>query len=370
MVRTGAGRQLYDYPAQLRFQNHLVSREDLALPFVRPAYAALLFAPLSRLSFKSAYLVFLAINVCLLVLCWVLFRGRTRSLAKIYKWLPAALFLAYLPVAAALLQGQDSILLLTLFVIAAILLDRGRDMTAGLVVGAGLFKLQVVLPIAALFLLWRRWRFSCGFLLSSLAAGMASIWVIGQNAAWGYVRSLFIPTGSSQLPNVLHSYPLDPQVMPNLHGLIYGLLAGRIPSPWLFALVGLLSCALLIFSAVRGSGLRGAEPLYLAITTSVLVSYYLLIHDLSVLLLPVLVSLDRFIGAESSGDRRGRMIVRASMVAFVAPICTSYAPSLFYLVCLPVLGLLLAQAAAYRDDLTWECSNSVLAATPQASQAD
>ena len=370
MVHTGAGRQLYDYSAQLGFQNRLVSREDLALPFIRPAYAALLFAPLSPLPFKEAYLVFLAINAGLLVLCWVLLRSRTRSLSQIYWWLPAALFLAYLPIAAALLQGQDSILLLTLFVIAAIALDQGRDLTAGFLVGAGLFKLQIVLPIAALFFIWRRWRFFIGFCLSAFAAVLASIWVVGRHTAWAYLQSLLIPDRSSQAPNVLQSYPLNPQLMANIHGFVDGLFAGRISSAWLFALMILLSGVVFIFAAIRGARLPGAGPLYLAITTSVLVSYYLLIHDLSVLLLPVLVFLGRFIGAESGDDRGGRIIVRASMLAFVAPVCTSYAPSHFYLVCLPIMGFLIAQTAAYREDLSWECSDSVLARSPQASHAD
>ena len=367
MVRTGAAAQLYDYAAQLRFQNLLVAREDLALPFIRPAYAALLYVPLSRLSFKAAYLVFLGVNIALLTLCWVLLRSRTRKLSQIYPWLPAGLFLAYIPIAAALLQEQDSVLLLTIFVIAAISLDQGRDMTAGLLVGAGLFKLQIVLPIAALFLLWRRWRFSLGFFVSAVATGLASIWVVGQHASWSYTQSLLTHTHSSQLPNILHSYPLNLQLMANIHGLVDGLFAGRVPSAWLFAITFLLSCSVFIFAAIHGSGLPGAEPLYLAITTSVLVSYYLLIHDLSVLLLPILVFFARFIGAEASGKRRGRMIVRTSLLAFVAPVCMAYTSSFFYLVCLPVLGLLIAQASAYCPVL--DRSDSLLVTTPQASPA-
>src|SRR5262245_35186262 len=45
MVRTGHAGQLYDYESQKAFQDSLVSQAEIALPFVRPAYQALLFAP-------------------------------------------------------------------------------------------------------------------------------------------------------------------------------------------------------------------------------------------------------------------------------------------------------------------------------------
>ena len=43
MVRSGNAHELYEYDAQLRFQNRLVSPGDIALPFNHLAYEALLF---------------------------------------------------------------------------------------------------------------------------------------------------------------------------------------------------------------------------------------------------------------------------------------------------------------------------------------
>jgi hypothetical protein len=78
----------------------------------------------------------------------------------------------------------------------------------------------------------------------------------------------------------------------------------------------------------------------LAITASAVVSYYLFIHDLSVLLIPVVVTLDRFIEAEATGDELGRLKTRASALLFVSPICMSYIPDYFYVVSLPLLAFL------------------------------
>ena len=74
MVRTGHSHQLYEYTSQKLFQDTLVSPEQIALPFIRPAYQALLFAPLSVLSYRTAYFVFLAINLVLLGICYRLLR--------------------------------------------------------------------------------------------------------------------------------------------------------------------------------------------------------------------------------------------------------------------------------------------------------
>src|ERR1700687_1084733 len=66
MVRTGHASDLYNYAAQKNFQDTLVSREKLALPFIRPAYQAVFFAPFSLLPYRSAYLAFLSANLIFL----------------------------------------------------------------------------------------------------------------------------------------------------------------------------------------------------------------------------------------------------------------------------------------------------------------
>src|SRR5882724_12805260 len=175
MVRTGHRTQLYDYAAQTYFQNTLVSNGELALPFIRPAYQALLFVPFSLFSYRTAYLGFLLLNVLLLALAFLLLQPRMRGLSRVWPGLPPALFLGFYPVALALMQGQDSILLLALLAAAVVSLERNRDLAAGTLVGLGLFKFQIVIPIALLFLVWRRWRFSAGFVLAAILVGLLSL---------------------------------------------------------------------------------------------------------------------------------------------------------------------------------------------------
>jgi len=139
-----------------------------------------------------------------------------KNLAAIYRWLPPAMFLAFLPIAAALLQGQDSILLLTLLAAALVSLLSGRELAAGVLVGLGLFKFQIVIPIALLYLIWRRWRFVFGFASLALAETVASIWLVGTSQFITYARSLI--TMGAGLHEV--TKPVA-NLMANLHGLVF-----------------------------------------------------------------------------------------------------------------------------------------------------
>jgi hypothetical protein len=79
-----------------------------------------------------------------------------------------------------------------------------------------------------------------------------------------------------------------------------------------------------------------------AITASVIVSYYLFIHDLSVLLIPIALTLDRFIvaHAETTGGVLDRATAWMSAGLLVAPMCIFLMPGHFYLVSLPLCAFM------------------------------
>jgi Fe2+ transport system protein B len=264
------------------------------------------------------------------------------NLARVWRWLPIGIFLGFLPIAAALMHGQDSILLLTLLVAAMVSLDRGRELAAGLLVGLGLFKFQLVIPIALLFLAWRRWRFSTGFALSSVAVASVSLWLVGWAQVGVYARSLISMSVSGTYLDRFR-YGIYPGGMPNLRGLTSSLAGSRSPAFWIQAATFILSGLVLLWVTTQAAGKQqGASALLLAITAGAVVSYHLYIHDMSVLLIPVAVTLNEFIGAEATGDRHSRLIARAAALMFAAPACMSFLPFHFYLVSLPLLAFLFA----------------------------
>jgi hypothetical protein len=341
MIRSGHRHEIYDYAKQKAFQDTLASPEQIALPFLRPAYQALLFVPLSYLPYPRAFLTFLAVNVALLAISYRLLRPYLDNLADVFPWLPVAMFVTFLPVAAAFMQGQDSVELLALITAAAVSLGRRRDLTAGLLLGLGLFKFQIVIPIAVLFLLWRRWRFSLGFCISTMATAGLSLWVAGVPQLETFARSL-ISISSTQGPLPL-SYRSYAPSMANLHGLIFSLANAYIPVFWVQAMTVTLSLMVLLWVWTEvPKETDGIDLLSIATAAGVFLSYYLFMHDMSVLLVPIVLSLNHFIVAESNGDRYGRLIARAAVLMFVAPICMAFLSSKFYLVSLPLLTFLCA----------------------------
>jgi len=92
MVRSGHGHEIYDSSAQKRFQNERVSYADIPLPFIRPAYQAILFAPFSYLSFRWAYCAFYVFNLGVLTLCFRLLQPYIAVLARVSSYLPAMMF--------------------------------------------------------------------------------------------------------------------------------------------------------------------------------------------------------------------------------------------------------------------------------------
>jgi hypothetical protein len=365
MVWFGDARQLYSYDAQLSLEHLLIGPGDIALPFNHLAYEALLYSPFSVLGYRQAYLLSLAVNLALLGVSFLLLRRRMSYLATISPWFPMAMFAGFLPLAAALMQGQDSILLLTLMVAALFLLENDRELVAGLLIGLGLFKFQITLPIAFLFLAWRRLRFVAGFAVAAALATFVSAWLVGLEQLKVYAHSLLSMSVRLSSSAEQFKYGISPASMPNLRGMIFGLTSSHL-SPFSVQVITIVVSllALLLTAGLTSAKRSNSELFLIAITASALASYHLLIHDLSVVFLPIVMTLSHNLPAEASGDKNGRRLARSAALMFVAPICFSYMPNHFYVVALPALVFLFVLVnAASRDEVgTWNWQKQRIAA--------
>ena len=325
MVRVGEWQNFYDYATQLKYEQRLVSMAS-HLPVNHLAYEHLLFAPLSLLSYKAAYMIFFAANSGLAALTswWLLPSGSNLTLR--WKFFVPALVAAFLPVWRALLQGQDSILLLALLAAAMFVLDR-RPVLAGLLVGAGLFKFQIVLPIALLFLLWRQWRFIWGFCASSAVAVVISLWMVGAHGMHQYLHMMAGMSVHLKSQEDVVRYATSPLAMLNLRGLITGALGRWLPHVWVQAFIGASSICVLVVAARRGLtsrnlGEKGTNPNHfpIAVLAASLVSYHFIEHDASILIIPViaaLASLSVWSGAAAVGVFVGVLAGLAPQYAFL-----------------------------------------------------
>jgi hypothetical protein len=281
MVRTGLGQKLFDSGTVFALQNKLCGALNIPLPFNHLAYETIFFAPLSVMSFKAAYVTFFGINLGLMWLSFQMLRPYVMELRVVWSWLPAALFVCFFPVGIAFIQGQDSILMLTLFMAAMVAHRRGRDMLAGSLLALTLFKFQFAVPVILLFAAWKMWKAVLGFGMTGAIVAATSLWITGLSAAAAYLRSLLSMSVTLRTMEQQDSYGIHPIGMPNLRGLLTALLGSITPHDWTQAILVAASLTLLVFAA------RSKPSFSLAVLVSVMISYHSLIHDTVLLIIPI-----------------------------------------------------------------------------------
>lgn len=292
MLRTGQRKDLYDFAAIRRNQEQRVAADNGAVPFLHPAYEVLAFLPLSFLSYRTAYLAWAGINFAVLGMVHWSIRPCLRDLSAIGPaWMPPALLLGFMPVAFTILAGQDSLLLL-LILVAAYRCIETNQLQAGVVLGLGMFRFQVLLPIVVLFLFWRGLKFVGGWVAGSAIVLSVSALLTGVAAQVQYAKLL---RGMSAV-----SLWLLLRRMPNLRGLF---------AAWHLSIVllGLVSVLIFVGTMLIGARQDVRRKLLLAISASALVTYYFFLHDLSILALPLLVLMNEAVAR--------RDWLRAGMVA-------------------------------------------------------
>jgi hypothetical protein len=306
ILRRGQGQRLYDEVVQRQTQQEFTGaagRRAYLLPYNHPPFEAAPYVAFSRFPYLRAYelwfvanLLFLAAFVCVARLWLPELRSR----------FPELLFLAplaFFPVAYALMQGQDSILLMLLYCLAYTALRRGQDLRAGVCLGLGLFKFHLVLPFVFILLLRRRWRALSGVLLSAALDFGVSLALVGWKELLYYPRYA-LKVNQERLAGVI-----VPENMPNLRGLFTAWTWSPAMQPWLNAALLVVSLGLVVWAARRW---RAGELIpvedwnagfSIAVIVTYLVGYHSYNHDMSILLLPALITLDRVL-ASSPGQRK------------------------------------------------------------------
>jgi hypothetical protein len=341
MVRTGHAHELYDYAKQKEVQDRAVTPALYVLPFIRPAYQSLIFVPLSLLPFRSAYAAWTTLNVLFLYLSLRLLEPWIANIRRIWQLLPFALAAGYIPIGIALMQGQDSIELLLIASATLVLMQTHRMFTAGALFALGLFKFQIVLPIALLFFLWRRWRFCAGFISTATLLGCISLWLTGFGPSRVYIHSLLSIGSSSQSGSEL-ILPVPTNLMPNLHGLVAGIASGCLSQASITAVTVSLSLVLFVWAwKTHSNPGNSGEHFAVALTASSLVSYYFFPHDATILFLPLIVVLATSFSADGAKRVSGYQALTC-LLLFVSPAWFLVSPVTFYWISLSILGFLVA----------------------------
>lgn len=296
IVASGSREALYDYELQRKLELEISPRYQRALVYNHPPFEALLFTPLARLPYRRAYICWLLVNLSLLcvlpVLLWRHLKFASQSLPELLY----LSFFSFFPILSALLQGQDSILLLLLATLAFVGLREGKEFRAGCYWGLGLFRFPIVLPIAVLFLFRRRVRFLLGLLTVGTLFSVLSLAVVGYKGCLDYIDVLhkFMHNPAEQQ---LWSWSVNPTSMPTLRGF----LASSLPNSWpqaaktgfylVFATLIVLGITTLHKTSQEK---RTLSPLLygLDLVAALMLSYHSFLHDGALLILPLLFCID------------------------------------------------------------------------------
>jgi len=332
-IRAGQRHEIYDYQAEKSVQDSQVSPESSARPYIHPSFEALLFAPFSLLSYRWGFAAFLAANLAVLAVVCRIFCSQLPELARVWAPLPVALVVCFLGTAEALMQGQDSILLLLILSGAALALQSGSDLSAGFLLSLGLFRFQFVLPIAILFFLWKRWTLIRGFSIGATAVALVSVLVSGVDSSKMYLRTL-----SSLGSNAPGAYEQPIWLMPSLRGLIHGLFSSFVSDSALRWITIILSVAVIAWLGWRQPGRAQFE---IAIVAAALLSYHLLPHDLTALLIPIGVTLKTFLVGASRAEQKPTWSGCFAVAVYLSPVLLIAGTRYFFLTSLVIFGFLI-----------------------------
>ena len=294
ILRDGQGRRLYDdvlqESIQRSFSPRAVEKRGTILPYIHIPFEALLYAPLAHFSYLTAYAIWLGVNLVLLGSIPFLLRRRLEVLgsAPLYFWLLAVL--AFFPIFVALIQGQDSILLLFLYCLAWASLERGADLASGSWLALGLYKYHLVVPF--LLTLWRRQKLIAGFLSVAAVLGLISLAITGWPSLLSYPRYVW---GTEH--DLKYGFNSLPGLNTNLRGLVSGLISAAHPEIQIGLIVSLSAIVLLLMLYAAGKAssadYEGRQALFaLGLVGTVLLSYHLYVHDLSLLFLAIVLVLE------------------------------------------------------------------------------
>lgn len=312
IVRQGYAQDLYNTTIQQKVESKFLPQGKF-FPLDHPPFEAWLCLPLTFLSYRKAYLLWAAFNLLVLGAVFYFLRSTGVSLDADTRlvWLAVCLPLA----AGALVLGQDSLLLAPVFLLAFLALKRRRDAIAGLILGVGLFRFEILLPFVFVFFLRRRWKLMAGFSFASLAALFASVILVGWKGLATY-GAVLLAAGKAT-GNAANG--INVATMPSLRGALATFSNGAIPAAVIFPLVLIGSLLLLAWAAWEFRDVAEPEhPAYdlqfsFAVIAALLASYHLFVHELT----PLIVVAFLLLGYECAARRSRPLLRRPGTLLFL-----------------------------------------------------
>jgi len=267
-----SGQNIYNPDSYAAIQRNIVPSLPLAdvKPYTHPPYELLVVLPFSFLRYEVACWCWTLLALLLGAAC-----GRLLG--------SYCAVLGMFPFLIALWEQQDSMLALLLLIGSWFAVRNGRDVLAGLILGLALFRFQIVIPLVLVLAFWRP-NVLKGAAISGLIVLALCVAMVGPAGMIAYWRYLVGMTGASYTTN--SAYHMDPRHNAGLRGFAYELVG---PHAYVISIITLIAALLII--AIAWRFMRNTKPsreakFAFAVIASVLLSFHLMIHDLTLLSLP------------------------------------------------------------------------------------
>lgn len=277
---------LYDMQAQSEFAAQRVpAAAGIRYLPLYPPQVSIFFAPFARVSYPSALSLWLTATTLIYGLCcYTLWRACLNL--RNYKFTVLILALALPAFWHLIAWGQTSALALACFTLSFFALRAQREFFAGLALGCLIFKPQLALAAAFVFLITLRWRVIAAAILSAAAQ---------LTAAWLYY-------GIGPLRQWIHMLLDTPRLLPLLEPRLYKTHSLRtfwgMLIPWPSASFALYIISAILVLAASVTIWRSRTPLSLRysamLLATVLLAPHLTVYDL-VILAPALLLLSDWI---------------------------------------------------------------------------
>jgi hypothetical protein len=295
-----------------------------------PPQVSIFFAPLARLSYRCALILWLTLSSLIYgACCYVLWRACPNL--RDHKLTIVILALAFPAFWHLIAWGQTSALALACFTVAFFALRAQREFLAGLALGCLIFKPQLALAAALVFVVTLNWKVIAGAVLSATAQ---------LAAAWLYY-------GPGSLHDWMHALLNLPSLLPQLEPRLYQTHSLRtfwtMLIPWPTACLALYVTSALLVSALTVACWRSRLSLSLRysalLLAAVLLAPHLTVYDL-VILAPAFLLIFNWIRTQPDNPaaRHFKLLI---YLAFVLPLLGPLAPWTHFQLSVPVLSVLL-----------------------------
>jgi len=311
MVAQGSVGKLYDQQFAVRQMESILRQPaQVRLPYLFGPQVALLFAPLTALTFPLAAGIFAALSLVIFFLCIGLMWKSCPHLRE-YVSLVVLSSAAYPPLFHTFIRGQISVLLLACFTSAWLAFSAGRPLLAGLALGLLACKPQFLVAIPVILLLAGAWRALAGTILSA-AAQLGLTWIIfGSAVMRAYFSTLW------HISSYMHA--VEPGMASIQMHSLRSFWALLIPWPNLsMALYVFTSILVVILAAAAWKSSLNMAVRFSALTlAAVLVNPHLFVYDLLVLA-PALLLLADWILSRSLAEEHPVFVDRLRLLTYLA----------------------------------------------------